>query len=412
MTFDELQLHPGLLESIGYMGFTAATPVQEQAIPAVLQGRDLIACAQTGTGKTAAFMLPIIDYMLKHPEERSQALVICPTRELALQIDQQVEGICYGLDVFSIAIYGGDGGTNWDQEKAALQQGANIIVATPGKLIAHLNQGYVDFSRIKFVVLDEADRMLDIGFYDDILRIIGYTPKQRQTLMFSATMPPRIRQMAKAILNDPHEISLSISKPAEGVLQATYLVHDEQKIPLIQKLISDKPEYTSIIIFGSTRRSVKDIVRALRKARIDAEWISSDLEQPEREELIRRFRNKALRVLVATDVISRGIDIKDINLVINYTVPKDPEDYVHRVGRTARAATTGVAITLINRTEMREFSRIEQLIEREIIKMQPPEELGIGPGPTWEVKPFSGNRKGKKKKKPFKKRPDAPAAGS
>lgn len=383
------------------MGFKQATPIQQQAIPIIQNKKDLIACAQTGTGKTAAFLLPVIDFMLRHREERPQAIILVPTRELAIQIDQQAEGILYGLDLYSVAIYGGDDGSNWDQQKTALQDGADFIIATPGKLISHLAQGYANFSRLKYAILDEADRMLDIGFYDDIVRIFNHLPSERQTLMFSATMPPKIRQLASRILNEPEQISLSISKPAEGVTQLAYLVFDDQKIDLITNFIKEKPDYTSIIVFGPTRHGVKDINRALRKANLNSSWISSDLEQNERESLLSEFRNRKKRILVATDVLSRGIDIKDINLVINFSVPRDPEDYVHRVGRTARAATTGIAMTLINPDDMGAFHQIETLIERQIEKLSPPAELG--PGPEWNPERKKRQGGGNFKKKRFGK---------
>jgi superfamily II DNA/RNA helicase len=261
-----------------------------------------------------------------------------------------------------LAVYGGGDGSGWDQEKAALSKGADIIVATPGRLISHLNQGYVKFNQIEVLVLDEADRMLDIGFYDDIMRIISHLPKKRQTLMFSATMPVKIRSMSKHIMKSPVEIALEMSKPAEGVIQAVYMLSDNKKLPLINSLIADNPEYHSILIFSSTKKKVSEIVRGLRSKNYLVEGISSDLEQKERELMLLRFRSRKTRVLVATDVLSRGIDIKDINLVINYDAPSDAEDYVHRVGRTARAETTGVAITLVNKLDLQKMQRIEKLI--------------------------------------------------
>jgi superfamily II DNA/RNA helicase len=364
--FDELDLNPELLESIEYMGFTDTTPIQEEAIPVILSGNDLIACAQTGTGKTAAYLLPIMNFISAQRPAHTHTLVLVPTRELAIQIDQQVQGLAYTLNITSIAVYGGGDGSGWDQEKAALSKGADIIVATPGRLISHLNQGYVKFNLIEVLVLDEADRMLDIGFYDDIMRIISYLPKNRQTLMFSATMPPKIRSMSKHIMKKPVEIALKMSKPAEGVLQVIYKLSDNQKLPLINSLIADHPEYTSILIFSSTKKKLSEIVRGLRSKLYLVEGISSDLEQKEREEMLVRFRSRKTRVLVATDVLSRGIDIKDIDLVINFDAPSDAEDYVHRVGRTARAETTGVAITLINRMDIPKMQRIEKLIGYEV----------------------------------------------
>lgn len=368
MIFEELDLSPEILESIGYMGFRETTPIQEQAIPIILKGQDLIACAQTGTGKTAAFLLPIMNFIADKRPGHTHTLILVPTRELAIQIDQQTAGLAYTLNITSIAVYGGGDGSDWDQERTALSKGADIIVATPGRLISHLNQGYVKFDNIEVLVLDEADRMLDIGFYDDIMRIISYLPKKRQTLMFSATMPPKIRSMSRHIMKNPAEIALEISKPAEGVVQAVYMLGDHQKLPLINSLIADNPEYTSILIFSSTKKKVSEIVRGLRSKNFVVEGISSDLEQKEREQMLLRFRSRKTRVLVATDVLSRGIDIKDINLVVNFDAPSDAEDYVHRVGRTARAETTGVAVTLVNRLDIPKLQRIEKLIGYEVYK--------------------------------------------
>jgi ATP-dependent RNA helicase RhlE len=360
--FDELELSPELMESIDYMGFRETTPIQEKAIPVILSGSDLIGCAQTGTGKTAAFLLPIMNFILESRPVHTHTLILVPTRELAIQIDQQIQGLAYTLNITSIAVYGGGDGSGWDQEKAALSRGADIIVSTPGRLISHLNQGYVKFNQIEVLVLDEADRMLDIGFYDDIMHIISYLPKKRQTLMFSATMPPKIRSMSKHVMKNPVEIALEMSKPADGVIQAVYRLSDNQKLPLIKSLLFDNPEYHSILIFSSTKKKVSEIVRGLRSKDYLVEGISSDLEQREREETLLRFRSRKTRVLVATDVLSRGIDIKDINLVVNFDTPSDAEDYVHRVGRTARAETTGVAVTLVNKPDIFKMQRIEKLI--------------------------------------------------
>lgn len=379
MKFSELGVHDDILDAISYMGFKNTTPIQEMAIPEILAGRDLIACAQTGTGKTAAFVIPVLDMILEHPAGETTTLILVPTRELAMQIDQQVQGIAYGLGIHSIAIYGGSDGDDWGQQKRALTQGADIVIATPGKLIAHLNLGYVKFDTIKYLILDEADRMLDIGFYDDILKIISFLPKERQTLMFSATMAPKIRTLTSKILVKPAEINIAMSKPAEGVLQAAYLCYENQKIGLINHLLADKPDYNSILIFCSTKKKVTELARSLQRNKLSVEPISSDLEQTERENVLQGFKARRTRILVATDVLSRGIDIKEINLIINYDVPHDAEDYVHRVGRTARADATGVALTLISEADMGKFYQIEKLIEREIIKLPLPEKLGEGP---------------------------------
>ncbi len=409
MKFTELGIHEDLLDAIAYMGFDNATPIQEQAIPIILAGDDLIACAQTGTGKTAAFLVPILDLIADLQGGETSTLIIVPTRELAMQIDQQVQGVGYTMGINSIAIYGGGDGDNWGQQKRALTQGADIIIATPGKLISHLNLGYVKFDTIKFLILDEADRMLDIGFYDDIVKIISYLPKERQTLMFSATMAPKIRTLASKILVNPQEINIAISKPAEGVLQAAYLCYDSQKIALINHLISENPDYNSILVFCSTKKKVNELASSFRKNKFQAEAISSDLEQDKREEVLQGFKSKRTRILVATDVLSRGIDIKEINLIINFDVPQDAEDYVHRVGRTARADSTGVALTLVNEKDMFYFHRIEQLIERQVFKIPMPEQFGNGP--EWKTpatksklkkRKFQGKRKFTKKRPPNK----------
>ena len=392
MTFEELGFGEVILEALGYMGFENATPIQEQAIPHIMEGHDILASAQTGTGKTAAFILPIIDKLSRENKDTTQVLVICPTRELALQIDNQIQAFSYMTNVSSIALYGGGDGQDWVTQQKALKSGVNIVVATPGKLISFINNKYFSCKTVDYLILDEADRMLDIGFYDDIMSVIKMLPKERQTLLFSATLPQKISKLSKTILNDPKEIKIAISKPNDKILQASYLVNDEHKIPLLVKLIKDKPAYNSIIIFSSTKKNVAAVNKALNANKLAAEAISSDLDQTEREKVMLRFRSKETRILVATDVISRGIDVKDINLVVNYDTPSDAEDYVHRIGRTARADTSGVAITFVNRDDMRNFSQIEQLIEKDIIKMKIPVEMGESP----EWNPNSrGNRGGR-----------------
>jgi len=385
MRFDEMGLKEGLLEAISYMGFETATPIQEKAIPVILEGKDLIACAQTGTGKTGAFLLPMMNNLIDHNNKSTSALIICPTRELAVQIEEQIQGFGYFCGLTSFPIYGGGDGMSWEDQKNAFKKNTDIIVATPGKLISHLNMGHVDFSDLKYLILDEADRMMDMGFHDDIQKIISFLPEKRQTLMFSATMPPNIRKLASKSMVNPEEISIAVSKPAEGVLQLMYLAHDHQKTALIEGLIKEKPKYSSIIIFSSTKKKVSSIARTLKRSGLQAAAISSDLDQKEREKMLSEFRARKLRIVVATDVLSRGIDIKDINLVINYDVPSDAEDYVHRIGRTARADTTGVAITLINEEDMYKIRRIEKLIEKSIMKLNVPAELGESP--VWQDNP-------------------------
>lgn len=395
MKFTELQLNTSILEAIDHMGFVNATPIQEFAIPKILDGKDIIACAQTGTGKTAAFILPILNKLTDKEDTSVNTLIIVPTRELAVQIDQEIQGLSYFVSVGSLAIYGGGSGKDWDVQKEALTEGTDIIVATPGKLLSHLQQGYVDFSQVQHLVLDEADKMLDMGFAEDLIKIISFLPKERQTLMFSATMPSKIRELAKRILKDPEEITLSISKPAAGVAQHVAFTFDNQKIPLIKHILEERTEYSSIIIFTSSKSRVNEIVQSLRKNGFKSYGFSSNLDQDQREEILRGFRSRRIRILVATDVMSRGIDIKEINLVINFDTPYDAEDYVHRVGRTARANTKGEAITLVNEKDMRKLAQIERLIEAEVPRMVLPEELGAGPEFVIQSKP--------KKKKPFRK---------
>jgi superfamily II DNA/RNA helicase len=407
MKFNELDLNDNVLEAIFHMGFENATPIQEQAIPHILKNTDLLACAQTGTGKTAAFILPILHKLTGKEDTSINTLILVPTRELAVQIEQEIQGLSYFVSVGSIAIYGGGDGQKWEEQKASLVEGTDIIVATPGKLLSHMMQGYVDFSQLEHLVLDEADKMLDMGFAEDIERIISYLPKKRQTLLFSATMPNKIKNLANKILQNPIEIALSISKPAAGVSQNIYLTVDGNKNNLLKHILDQRPDYTSIIIFTSQKSKVHEIVYFLRKAGYKAtEGVSSNLEQEQREEVLRGFRSKRTRILVATDVMSRGIDIKEINMVINYDAPRDAEDYVHRIGRTARANTKGEAYTLINEKDLPKLARIERLIEAEVPRLAYPEALGTAPDWTISSKPSGGggSSSGKRKKKPFFKR--------
>jgi superfamily II DNA/RNA helicase len=367
-----------LLEGLDAMGFEKPTPIQEKAIPVILENKDLIACAQTGTGKTAAFLLPIMNKIIKDHSDTIDTLVIVPTRELAIQIDTALQGFAYFTPITSIAIYGGNDGTSYEQEKKALTQGANIIIATPGRLIAHINQGYAKFKTLKHLVLDEADRMLDMGFSDDLNRIISVLPANRQTLLFSATMPPKIRTLADKILKSPEKINIAISKPAERVIQGAYVVHNAQKVELLRQLLTGK-KLKSILIFSSTKSKVKELEKELKGLGMNVSAIHSDLTQDQRNEVLRNFRNRKLQILVATDILSRGIDIDSIELVVNFDVPGDAEDYIHRVGRTARAEATGVALTLIGPADQRKFKGIEDLIGDEIKKLPLPPSLGEGP---------------------------------
>ncbi len=409
--FTDFGLNETLLEALSYMNFEEATEIQEKAIPTILEGKDLIGCAQTGTGKTAAFVLPTLNQVAEEQSDGVQVLILCPTRELAVQIEQQIQGIAYFTNASCYAVYGGGDGVSWEGEADALKGGADIIVATPGRLLAHIARGYVKFDTVKHLILDEADRMLDIGFYDDIIKIIKTLPDERQSLMFSATMATKIRQLAKQILKNPEEISVAISKPAEGVTQKVIMAHEEQKVAVVQHVLGDKDDFNSIIIFCSTKKKVERLARKLMQKGYSCQGISSDYEQEAREEALRDFRSGKTRIMVATDVMSRGIDIKGIDLVMNYDVPGDAEDYVHRIGRTARAKTEGMAVTLISQEDMFKFSKIERLIDRELEKDQPP--ISIGIGPQWRSpERRSKGRKGQSNKKADSVKSDRSNKGS
>lgn len=386
------------------MGYKEATPIQKEAIPVILEGNDLIACAQTGTGKTASYLLPVLNQISKNKKGATHTLILAPTRELAQQIDQQVEGLGYFTGVSSVAVYGGGDGIIYAQQQRAMREGVEIVIATPGRLIAHINSGTLKTEHIKCLILDEADRMLDMGFIDDIMRIISYLPKKRQTLLFSATMPPKIRTLARSVLHNPQQINLAISKPAEKIDQQVYKVLDEQKVPLIRMLLQ-QTEYKSVIIFASTKEKVKEVYRALSRTKLKVEAFHSDLDQAEREKIMLAFRNRELQVLIGTDVISRGIDVEGISLVINFDAPGDAEDYVHRIGRTARAETTGTAITLVNEKDQRKLNGIEALIGYDIKFIPLPSEIGPQP----EFKPYNPAKKkrfgGNNKKFGNKKKP-------
>lgn len=361
------------------MGYETPTPIQQQAIPVILEGRDLIGSAQTGTGKTAAFLLPVIQKIIASKKEnKTRALIIVPTRELAMQIDQQMEGFGYFTPVSSIAVYGGGDGALFAREKKALMEGTEVVICTPGRMIAHLNNTYVKFDSLEHLILDEADRMLDMGFHEDIMKIIQYIPKKRQNLMFAATMPNDIRILARKVLNDPAEISIAISKPVEKVLQVAYPVYETQKLPLVTHLLKGR-DLRSVIVFCSTKISAKQLGRQLKREGLLAQDIHSDLDQKAREEIMLQFRNRKLNILVATDLLSRGIDVDNIELIINYDVPHEGEDYIHRIGRTARAESDGVAITLISEKEQYKFARIEKLLEKPVTKSTVPEEFGEAP---------------------------------
>lgn len=378
MIFNNDNLQEKLLEGIASMGIKTPTPIQEKAIPFILQGRDVIACAQTGTGKTAAYLIPVLNEVSKDESRQSSTLIIAPTRELAIQIDQQTEALGYFLGVSSIAIYGGGSGDEWDKQRKALRLGVDIIIATPGRLIALLASGEMKFKELKTLILDEADRMLDMGFYNDILKIVHYLPKKKQTLLFSATMPTKIRRLAEALLVNPAEINIAISQPAAGVQQLGYLVYQKQKTPLLIKLLNENKDSSSIV-FCSTRENVKVLEREMKREGIAVKSFHSDLDQKEREDILRQFKNKQIDVLIGTDVLSRGIDIENIELVINYDLPPDLENYVHRIGRTARAAKKGTAVTFVEDTTFKKYTTMQANLTTKIHFLDVPQEYGDVP---------------------------------
>ncbi len=405
MYFDELALSDEVLDALWDMHFDTCTPVQEKTIPVILEGKDVISCAQTGTGKTAAYILPLLTNLAcdGHDPDKLNAIIMAPTRELAQQIDQQMEGFGFYVPFSSVAIYGGNDGGAWGTQVAGLQKGADIVIATPGRLLSQLNIYDVDFSGVKYFILDEADRMLDMGFYDDIMTIVRRLPKERQTIMFSATMPDKIRQMARAIMRNPVEVKIAVSRPPETIHQMAVRLFESQKPAMVQHLLAGRG-LKKVILFVSKKQKVRDLTRALRAKKIDARAMFSDLEQKERDEVMLAFRNGRIDVLVATDIISRGIDVDDIPLVINYDVPRDAEDYVHRIGRTARAENKGEAVTLVTPEDAFYFNRIERFLNKEIEKTPLPEDLGEAPAESaYASRPQHGrkhtgnnHRKGKK----------------
>ncbi len=380
MRFDELLTNDSVLDGLWDMHFDECTPIQEHTIPAVLEGRDVLACAQTGTGKTAAYLLPVINELAEggFPENAVNCVVMAPTRELAQQIDRQLQGFAYFMPVSGIAVYGGTDGVTYDQQRKSLKAGADVVIATPGRLLAHLSMGYVDLSRVSYFILDEADRMLDMGFYDDIMQINSHLPKETQVLMFSATMPPKIQQMAKKILKNPVEIKLAVSKPAEKIQQSSYICYEAQKMPILKKLFKENPPQR-VIIFSGSKLKVKTLAREFRRMPFKVAEMHSDLDQTARDNVMLDFKAGKTQVIIATDILSRGIDIDDIEMVINYDVPRDPEDYIHRIGRTARADRDGRAVTFVSPEEAFRLKRIEKLLEKEVPREEVPAEFGDAP---------------------------------
>jgi len=378
VTFKDFNFNDDLFEGIRSMGYNTPTTIQQMAIPVIMEGKDIIACAQTGTGKTASYLLPVLNAISQSNHQNINTLILAPTRELAQQIDQQVEGLAYFTQVSSLAVFGGGDGMAYEQQKRGIQNKVDIVIATPGRLISFLASGSLKFPHLQHLILDEADRMLDMGFQDDIMRIISYLPARRQTLLFSATMPGRIRTLARSILHEPEQVNIAISQPAVGIDQQIYKVHDSQKTKLLL-IILKSGKYSSIIIFASTKEKVKALYKELRSANLKVEAFHSDMKQNEREEVLLQFKNRTLAIIIGTDALSRGIDVEGIDLVVNYDVPSDPEDYIHRIGRTARAETTGTAITLVNERDRRKLTNIQTLIDKQITEHTLPPELGEAP---------------------------------
>ena len=381
MRFEETYLNDNILDALYDMRFEECTPIQEKCIPEILDYHDVMGVAQTGTGKTAAYLLPILSMLDEddYPKDAINCIIMSPTRELAQQIDQAMQGFGYYLDgISSVAVYGGNDGSRYDQEMRSLRMGADVVIATPGRLLSHIRMGNVDLSRVSFFVLDEADRMLDMGFYDDIMTIVKGLPQNRQTIMFSATMPDKIQTLARNILYKPVEVKIAVSKPAEKIKQSAYVCYDTQKLPILRHIFATE-EQKRIIIFSGKKERVKEINRELQKMKVNCCSMHSDLTQQERDEVMYLFKSGQKDVLVATDIVARGIDIDDIRMVINYDVPHDAEDYVHRIGRTARADRDGVAITLVNPDDIRRFQQIEHFLEKEVIKTPLPDGLGDAP---------------------------------
>ncbi|MDE6525693.1 MAG: DEAD/DEAH box helicase [Muribaculaceae bacterium] len=396
MRFDELNLSDDILDALDAMNFEECTPIQEQAIDIILDGYDLIACAQTGTGKTAAYVLPVIDLLAeRQPEHRKvRAIVMVPTHELAQQIDRQLEGFSYYLPVSSLAIHGGNDGKAFARQQHALRNGADMVIATPGRLLAHIKMGYVDLSKVEYFILDEADRMLDMGFYDDIMRIVAELPRERQTLMFSATMPKKIQQLAASILYEPKEVKIAVSKPAEKVDQSVYICHEPQKEHLLKHLF-EQGYNKRVIVFSSSKLKVRELSQAMRRSKWKTAEMHSDLDQAAREEVMHSFRAGRIDILIATDIIARGIDIDDIEMVVNYDVPHEAEDYVHRVGRTARANADGKAVTFVSERDQRRWAQIEKFLEIEVRREEIPAEFGKGPEYKGEKASDRGKRQGR-----------------
>ena len=394
MRLDEHDLEDEILDGLEDMNFHEMTPVQEHTIPVILEGRDIIGCAQTGTGKTAAYTLPLLNKLLVggNPDNVVKSVIIVPTRELAQQIDQQFQGFSYYLPVSTTVVYGGGDGKGWDAQKRGMLMGSDVVIATPGRMIAHLQNSGVDLSHVEYLILDEADRMLDMGFSDDIMKIVSYMPKERQTIMFSATLPPKIRELAKTILRNPAEVNIAISKPNEAIDQSAYICYESQKLGIIREMFAE-PTESKTIIFSSSKLKVKELAHTLKRMKLNVAAMHSDLEQAQREEVMLNFKNNKVNILVATDIVARGIDIEDIGLVINYDVPHDPEEYIHRIGRTARAAATGSAVTFVCEEEQGKFRAIEKFIEKDIRKAELP--AVVGEGPAYNPEAFSGRGRGR-----------------
>ncbi len=403
MKFTELQLDENVLKGLDSMNFREMTPIQELTIPIILEGKDIIGCAQTGTGKTAAYTLPILNRLVQeeHSKDTIKAIIMVPTHELAQQIDMQFEGFSYFLPISTVVVYGGGDGADWEQQKRGLKMGADVVIATPGRLLSHIAHSNIDLSKVSYFILDEADRMLDMGFFDDIMQIVKKIPEKRQTIVFSATFPPKIRQLSKQILHHPEEINIAVSTPNESIDQSAYVCYKTQKMDIIKDLFKKQAKEQKIIVFSSSKQLVKELAFLLKKMKFNAAAMHSDLEQDQRETVMLDFKNSKIQILVATDIISRGIDIENIGLIINYDVPHSPEDYIHRIGRTARADAEGAAITFVCENEQGKFHLIEKFLEKSITKNPLPE--SVGKGPEYNPKSSDNSKFRGKPRKPYNK---------
>ncbi|GAA5520929.1 DEAD-box ATP-dependent RNA helicase CshA [Fodinibius salicampi] len=376
LSFEQFTLNEKLSLGLQDLNYTDPTPIQEECIPLILNGRDVIGAAQTGTGKTGAFVIPLIQRIMENPSEHTQALILSPTRELAQQIEEQIFALGYHTGVSSATV---TGGSDYGTQVKAIRAGVDIIVATPGRLIDQMKVLDLDFSHLNYLVLDEADRMLDMGFLPDVMKIVKKLPEERQTMLFSATMVEEVQKVVDQVMKNPAEVEFEVSKPAESVDQQIYFVHPKQKLKLFEKLF-DADKYETAIVFCATKRGTDEVERMLKKRGVDAVSMHGDRDQKERNEALRLFKNRSHPVMVATDVLSRGIDIDDVSLIVNFDVPNNPEDYIHRIGRTGRYDKSGTAITFVSNKDKKYYHSIKEVVGDQLSVKELPEEKNESQG--------------------------------